>query len=63
VDNYDIDAIHFDDYFYPYKVAKTVFPDKATYDNTKSLGKAKTTGEDRMSTNWIFALNQTIQIE
>jgi uncharacterized lipoprotein YddW (UPF0748 family) len=31
VKNYDIDAIHFDDYFYPYPVANTDFPDSATY--------------------------------
>ncbi|WP_372773159.1 glycoside hydrolase family 10 protein [Mangrovibacterium sp.] len=27
VANYDIDAVHFDDYFYPYPVAGEVFPD------------------------------------
>ncbi|RPD98173.1 hypothetical protein EGM88_06675 [Aureibaculum marinum] len=27
VQNYDIDAIHFDDYFYPYKIANESFPD------------------------------------
>lgn len=27
VQNYDVDAIHFDDYFYPYKIAKEKFPD------------------------------------
>jgi uncharacterized lipoprotein YddW (UPF0748 family) len=31
VDNYDIDAIHFDDYFYPYKIANEVFEDSVTY--------------------------------
>jgi len=31
VRNYDIDAIHFDDYFYPYKVPGEVFNDKASY--------------------------------
>ncbi|MBA4276129.1 family 10 glycosylhydrolase [Flavobacterium sp.] len=31
VRNYDIDAIHFDDYFYPYKVPGEVFNDKAAY--------------------------------
>ena len=28
---YDIDAIHFDDYFYPYKVGGADFPDDDTY--------------------------------
>ncbi|MGN1385416.1 MAG: family 10 glycosylhydrolase, partial [Bacillus sp. (in: firmicutes)] len=31
VTNYDIDAIHMDDYFYPYKIANTEFPDQATF--------------------------------
>jgi len=36
VRRYDIDAIHFDDYFYPYRIAKLEFPDEksfATYPN------------------------------
>jgi uncharacterized lipoprotein YddW (UPF0748 family) len=36
VQNYNIDAIHFDDYFYPYKVDKQVFDDAATF---KKYGK------------------------
>jgi uncharacterized lipoprotein YddW (UPF0748 family) len=31
VANYDIDAVHFDDYFYPYPVAGQQFADDATY--------------------------------
>ncbi len=31
VRNYDIDAIHFDDYFYPYKVTGEVFNDAESY--------------------------------
>ncbi|MDD3078954.1 MAG: family 10 glycosylhydrolase [Paludibacter sp.] len=31
VERYDIDAIHFDDYFYPYKVAGQDFPDDASF--------------------------------
>ncbi|MCY9761984.1 family 10 glycosylhydrolase [Paenibacillus alvei] len=33
VNNYDIDAVHFDDYFYPYKVDGVDFPDRETYQN------------------------------
>lgn len=33
---YDVDAIHFDDYFYPYRVAGEDFPDEAAY---RELGK------------------------
>lgn len=31
VTRYDIDGLHFDDYFYPYPVAGTPFPDDATF--------------------------------
>jgi uncharacterized lipoprotein YddW (UPF0748 family) len=31
VHRYDIDAIHFDDYFYPYRIAGLDFPDDASY--------------------------------
>ena len=31
VDRYDIDAIHFDDYFYPYKLKDTPFPDDRSF--------------------------------
>ena len=31
VSNYDVDAIHFDDYFYPYKVTGEIFNDSVAY--------------------------------
>ena len=31
VQNYDIDAIHFDDYFYPYKIVEEKFPDDNSF--------------------------------
>ncbi len=31
VSRYAIDAIHFDDYFYPYRIAGVTFPDNASY--------------------------------
>ena len=31
VHRYDVDAIHFDDYFYPYRIAGKEFPDYASY--------------------------------
>lgn len=33
VRRYDIDAVHFDDYFYPYRVAGEEFPDQTTFNN------------------------------
>ena len=32
VENYDIDAIHFDDYFYPYSIKDEVFNDQKTFE-------------------------------
>ncbi len=32
VENYDIDAVHFDDYFYPYKIMNTNFDDLETFE-------------------------------
>ena len=31
VDRYDVDAIHFDDYFYPYRIPGREFPDEISY--------------------------------
>lgn len=31
VENYDVDGVHFDDYFYPYPVKNAVFDDKASF--------------------------------
>jgi uncharacterized lipoprotein YddW (UPF0748 family) len=41
VQRYDVDAIHMDDYFYPYRIAGKEFPDEATYKKSgTSLSKA-----------------------
>ncbi|MEM6767094.1 MAG: family 10 glycosylhydrolase, partial [Bacteroidota bacterium] len=32
VNRYDIDAVHFDDYFYPYRIANEEFPDSSSYE-------------------------------
>lgn len=37
---YDIDGVHFDDYFYPYPVKDEVFSDEATYKKYNSAGLA-----------------------
>lgn len=43
IQNYDIDAVHFDDYFYPYKIKGEVFEDSEAF---KRYGKAQQTPED-----------------
>jgi uncharacterized lipoprotein YddW (UPF0748 family) len=32
VKHYDLDAVHFDDYFYPYRIANEIFPDSCSYE-------------------------------
>ena len=40
VARYDIDAVHMDDYFYPYKIVGKEFPDESTYQkNARGLSK------------------------
>ncbi|MEO6547439.1 MAG: family 10 glycosylhydrolase [Ferruginibacter sp.] len=46
VSRYNIDAIHFDDYFYPYKIAGKEFPDEASY---RQYGKGLSKGDWRRS--------------
>ena len=61
VDNYDIDAIHFDDYFYPYKIPREDFPDKATYNKFKKPGQSQDDWRRENVNQLIFALNNTIK--
>lgn len=61
--NYDIDAIHFDDYFYPYPIANTPFPDTLSF---KRYNRGFLSNEVE---NWrranvdsiIFSLSKTIK--
>jgi len=46
VKNYDVDAIHFDDYFYPYPVSGHDFPDDAAY-NIYNRGQFRNKGDWR----------------
>jgi uncharacterized lipoprotein YddW (UPF0748 family) len=41
VRRYNIDAVHFDDYFYPYRIAGREFPDNASYKQYNSNGLSK----------------------
>lgn len=63
VKRYDVDAIHFDDYFYPYKIWKKEFPDTASF--AKYKGEyTKETKDDwrRNNVNTIIKmLNDTIK--
>lgn len=63
VTNYDIDAIHFDDYFYPYKEPKLEFPDKASYDKYKNPGQSRDDWRRQNVNDLILALSQTIKAQ
>lgn len=40
VTNYDVDALHFDDYFYPYKISNEVIPDSQTFAANAHTGQS-----------------------
>lgn len=40
VTNYDIDAVHFDDYFYPYKIKHLEFEDAVAYETYAQAGQS-----------------------
>lgn len=54
VKNYDIDAIHFDDYFYPYRVSGKEFNDKVSF---KKYGKGLSVEDWRRSNVNTFVKN------
>jgi uncharacterized lipoprotein YddW (UPF0748 family) len=47
VTRYDIDGVHFDDYFYPYPQSGMPFPDAADYNNYRSGGGTMSLGDWR----------------
>jgi uncharacterized lipoprotein YddW (UPF0748 family) len=49
VERYDIDGVHFDDYFYPYPVAGESFPDEGSYARYLDTGGSMTKAEWRRS--------------
>lgn len=54
VRRYDVDGIHFDDYFYPYQVAGVEFPDSKTYSKyTADGGKLSVANWRRDNVNWM----------
>jgi uncharacterized lipoprotein YddW (UPF0748 family) len=60
VQRYDIDAIHFDDYFYPYRISGREFPDDISY---KKYGNNMTKDDWRRSNvdSIIVMLSKTIK--
>ena len=62
VKRYNVDAIHMDDYFYPYRIPNKEFPDNASY---KKSGTSLSKGDWRRSNvdSIIKALNAVIKAE
>ena len=63
LEHYDIDAIHFDDYFYPYRVNNEEFPDETTFrNNPRGFAANQKNDWRRNNVNLIIAeLQQTIK--
>lgn len=63
VERYDVDAIHFDDYFYPYKVKNEDFPDDKSFKaNPRGFSPAQKDDWRRNNVNMIIQeLQQTIK--
>jgi uncharacterized lipoprotein YddW (UPF0748 family) len=61
VDNYDIDAIHFDDYFYPYKIAKETFSDQTTFNKYKKQGQTQDDWRRQNVNDLIQSVHSTIK--
>ncbi|ULQ52229.1 glycoside hydrolase family 10 protein [Flavihumibacter fluvii] len=62
VARYDVDAVHFDDYFYPYRIPGKEFPDSRSY---QQYGKAMSRDDWRRSNvdSIIVLLSKTIKAE
>ncbi|MDR3268081.1 MAG: family 10 glycosylhydrolase [Tannerella sp.] len=65
VSRYDVDAIHMDDYFYPYPVAGQDFPDRPSFEQYGLAGGYKPEERDDWRRNnvnqLVWMLRQTIQ--
>jgi uncharacterized lipoprotein YddW (UPF0748 family) len=62
VRRYDVDAIHFDDYFYPYRIAGKEFPDDASFSKYGN-GLNKEDWRRSNTDSIIFALSKAIREE
>lgn len=60
VNNYDLDAVHIDDYFYPYPVAGKTFNDETSYKLTNS-GMSKADWRRSNVNTFIWQLNNDIK--
>lgn len=59
--NYAVDAIHFDDYFYPYKISGQKFPDESTYRKYKAGNQSIDDWRRQNVNDLVQAVHTTIQ--
>ncbi|MGB3006357.1 MAG: family 10 glycosylhydrolase, partial [Chitinophagaceae bacterium] len=62
VKRYDIDAIHMDDYFYPYRIPGREFPDEASYKNSGTPLKKDDWRRSNVD-SIIYAISKVIKAE
>ncbi len=61
VDNYDIDGLHLDDYFYPYPVKDLEFDDESQYEKRKKKSQSKDDFRRASIDEFIYKLADTIK--
>ena len=59
--NYSVDAIHFDDYFYPYKIAGQTFPDQSSFQKYKVPNQSIEDWRRQNVNDLVASVHQTIQ--
>lgn len=59
--NYAVDAIHFDDYFYPYKISGQTFPDESAYRKYKSGNQSIDDWRRQNVNDLVQSVHQVIQ--
>jgi uncharacterized lipoprotein YddW (UPF0748 family) len=63
VKNYNIDAVHFDDYFYPYKVKGLEFNDENAYRRYGEMGQSKDDWRRENVNTLVYEINRLVKRE
>ncbi len=63
VANYEVDGIHFDDYFYPYKIAGEVFADSVAYQSLAPAGQSLADWRRSNVDSLVFKVHRAVKQE
>jgi uncharacterized lipoprotein YddW (UPF0748 family) len=63
VKHYDLDAVHFDDYFYPYRIANHDFPDSCSYQSHGHTASSRDDWRRRNVDTFVQQLSRSIKAE